>query len=337
MAGTQANSDSRTGSSNGLEEITALLEDPASYPEPTTRVTIKDTHLSRVFLTDDYVYKLKRPLRYDFLDFSSRRARLRNCETEVVINSELAPAVYQGVVTVVRDSQGRLCLDGDGEPVDYLVKMRRLPDAINLEAQLEDSGPDPDEVDRAAAKLAHFYRQRPVDGGVDPDHYRAHVDELHDELQQLPLEPGGNLDRLQVRLQAELAEHGGELARRHRVDVHGDLRPQHVYLGEQPVFIDRLEFNSELRLLDPVEELVFFQMECQRRGHAWVGDRFLEIYQEVCGDRLPGWLPGLYQGYRGLLWAVLSARHLARDDHRKPWADIARDYVRRGLEALEEG
>lgn len=319
----------------GLDAITGFLEDPGNYPEPSRRVTVRDTHLSRVFLTDDYVYKLKKPLRYDFLDFSSRKARLRNCETEVMINSELAPSVYQGVVTLTRDAGGRLEIGGEGEPVDYLVRMKRLPDALNLEAQFKSGGPARAEVTEAALKLARFYRQRPVAGGVEPGEYQTLARDRRDELLALPVEPGRSLDHLHDRLQSSLEAHGAELARRHRVDVHGDLRPQHVYLGPEPVFIDRLEFNSELRLLDPVEELAFFQLECQRLGHGWVGERFLDAYREISGDRFPSWLPGLYQGYRGLLWALLAARHLERDDNRKPWADIARDYLRRGLAAID--
>ncbi|MDX1634266.1 MAG: hypothetical protein R3280_06500 [Marinobacter sp.] len=336
MARSNAGKDSSPNSNQPLDAITDFLEEPDNYPEPTGKVTVKDTHLSRVFLTDDYVYKLKKSLRYDFLDFSSLQARLRNCETEVVINSELAPSVYQGVVVLAQGGSGGFELGGSGEPVDYLVKMRRLPDSANLEAQLEDGGPDRAEVDAAATRLARFYRDRPVAGGVDPEHYRSLCRERRDELRDLPLSPGDDLDRLHDRLQRALRDHGDALARRHRVDVHGDLRPQHVYLGEDPVFIDRLEFNSELRLLDPVEELVFFQLECQRLSHGWVGERFLRTYCELSGDQPPQWLPGLYQGYRGLLWALLSARHLERNDTRKPWAEIARDYLRRGLAAMKE-
>ncbi len=334
MARSNADSESSTAANDNLDAITTFLQEPGNYPEPTRRVRTRDTHLSRVFLTDDYVYKLKKPLRYDFLDFSTRQARLRNCETEVLINSELAPSVYQGVVVLARDAGGGLAIGGDGEPLDYLVKMKRLPDALNLEAQFKDGEPSEEEVTRAARKLAQFYRQRPVDGGVDSEHYQALVRERRDELRELPMDAGEDLDRLHDRLQSALQQHGGELARRHRVDVHGDLRPQHVYLGQDPVFIDRLEFNSELRLLDPVEELVFFQLECQRLGHGWVGERFLDSYREISGDSPPSWLPGLYQGYRALLWALLSARHLERNDQRKSWAEIARGYLRRGLEAM---
>lgn len=115
-----------------------FLSRPESYPEPTSGVELRETHLSCVFLTDEHVYKLKKPLCYDFLDFSTLEARRRNCETEVRLNSELAPSIYEGVVTLAEDLRDGFNLKGAGRPIEYLVKMRRLPDEWNLEARLEE-------------------------------------------------------------------------------------------------------------------------------------------------------------------------------------------------------
>ncbi|WP_148863565.1 hypothetical protein [Marinobacter fonticola] len=289
--------------------------------------------MSCVFLTEDFVYKLKKPLTYTFLDFSTREARLRNCETEVRINSELAPDVYQGVLTLARDDQG-FNLEGRGEPLDYLVKMRRLSETCNLEYLIHNAAVVETEVDEVATKLANFYTSRDFQGYVAVDRYSEEVRAFKRELDELPVELGDALSTLVERLLAALDEAQSALAGRHRIDVHGDLRPEHVYLCEEPVFIDRLEFNAELRSMDPLEELAFFALECDRIGVTWIGRRFIQVYRECSDDPAPEALLAVYQGYRALLWAVLTARHLKRNDDRKPWREITRGYVRLGLNAL---
>jgi aminoglycoside phosphotransferase family enzyme len=261
-----------------------FLGKPDNYPEPTSGVEVRETHLSCVFLTDDFVYKLKKPLRYDYLDFSTPEARLRNCETEVEINSELAPKVYQGVVTLADDERDGLNLRGKGRALDYLVKMRRLPDDLNLEAQLGHVGPDPDQVTLAARRLARFYVSHPLDGPVDPGTLKRAVEDRVEELGRLPVDCADELTRLRDGLLRRLHDNWQDVSKRRRRDVHGDLRPQHVYLGRKPVFIDRLEFNSGLRLMDPLEELSFFAMECERLGARWIGERFIEVYREMAEE-----------------------------------------------------
>lgn len=316
-------------------DIIRFLGNTQAYSETTRSVEFKETHLSCVFLTDDFVYKLKKPLAYDFLDFSSPEARLHNCETEVRINSELAPDVYLGVLTLSRNAEG-LNLEGRGDPLDYLVKMRRLSDRCNLENLIDDDAVVDEEVIRVARKLADFYVGREPDGPVEVDRYLTEIEGRRKELAGLPVEAGEDLERLAQSLSTSLESERATLSRRHRVDVHGDLRPEHVYLCEEPVFIDRLEFNAELRLMDPLEELAFFAMECDRLGAGWIGRRFIDVYRERSQDPAPAALLAIYQGYRALLWAVLAARHLERGDQRKPWGMITRDYLQRGLKALGE-
>lgn len=313
-----------------------FLRRPDHYPEPTHAVDVIETHLSWVFLTDDYVYKLKKPLRYDYLDFSTPRQRQRNCETEVRINSELAPDVYLGVITLAEDPLEGLNLDGRGRPVDYLVKMCRLSARMNLRDQLDRKAVDSAEVVRAAQRLTEFYVTRRPDGPVSPERLRQSTQRLYQELNELPVDTGGDALALRNALSAAIDIHWDVLAARVRVEAHGDLRPQHIYLGREPLFIDRLEFNAEFRRMDPLEELAFLSLECERLGGAWVGERFIEAYVDRVGDHISESLLSLYKGYRALMWAVLTARHLARDDTRKPWADIARTYVSLGKAAVAD-
>ncbi|MBS9403426.1 hypothetical protein KG088_07280 [Halomonas sp. TRM85114] len=326
--------DQEKGDGDVRSAVVRFLSCPESYPEPTSEVELRETHLSCVFLTDESVYKLKKPLRYDFLDFSTLEARRRNCETEVRLNAELAPSIYEGVVTLAEDPHDGLNLEGRGEPIETLVKMRRLPDEWNLENRLGEDRVRARDVKKAARQLARFYAGQDAKRRVKADDIEDKVGECLEELADLPVDVDEEMTALGVALREALRSQRQPLEQRHQLDVHGDLRPEHVYLGEEPVFIDRLEFDPELRLMDPLEELSFFAMECERRDGGWIGSQFLDVYREETGDPAPEALVALYTAYRALLWAVLAARHLEREDHRKPWGRITRDYLRRGLRAL---
>jgi aminoglycoside phosphotransferase family enzyme len=105
----------------------AFLRQSASYPGHPSGVDVIQTHMSWVFLTDRLVYKLKKPVRFEFLDFSTLERRHHDCQEEVRLNRRLAQGVYLGVTPLTVDAAGRLHLNGEGEAADWLVKMQRLP------------------------------------------------------------------------------------------------------------------------------------------------------------------------------------------------------------------
>lgn len=117
-----------------LQAKVACLSRPEIYPERPAAVEVVQTHMSFVFLTGSYAYKLKKPVRYHFLDFSTLEARYRDCQEEVRLNRRLARDVYLGVVPLTLAPQGGLRLGGDGEPVEWLVQMRQLPKRLMLES-----------------------------------------------------------------------------------------------------------------------------------------------------------------------------------------------------------
>jgi len=313
----------------------AFLSRPESYAERPATIEAIETRLSWVFLTPTRAWKLKKPVRYDHLDFSSLAARRHDCDEEVRLNRPLAPDVYLGVETLSwRESSG-LVLGTGGTPVDYLVCMRRLPAERCLEHRIRDGAVDTEEVTDAAEMLAGFYRRAPTAGAVDPEALIAEVDTEAAELERLPLGPDAGATELHEALRRVLADRREQLSRRRRREVHGDLRPQHVYLGDSPVFLDRLTFRRDLRLMDPAEELAFLALDCERLGAAWIGPRFLEVYAEVTGDRVPAELIACYRARRALLWALLGGRHLLRGAADRPWREVAREYLRLGLASLD--
>jgi aminoglycoside phosphotransferase family enzyme len=137
----------------------AFLCSPESYPERPLRVEGIETHMSWVFLNHNRVYKLKKPVRYDFLDFSTLAARHRNCEREVDLNRRLAPAMYRGTMPLTLARDGRLHIDGEGRVVDWLVVMRRLPGERMLDHAIIANSVTAGDTLRLAHLLADFYRR----------------------------------------------------------------------------------------------------------------------------------------------------------------------------------
>lgn len=334
--------ETRTALAEGEVDLRAKVEfllRPSSYPEPTRKVEPRETHMSWVFLTEQYAYKLKKPVRYPFLDFSTIELRQRNCEEEVRLNRRLAPDVYLGVVALGLDDAGRLCLGG-GRPVDWLVKMRRLPAERTLDYVIKASRVREEDIGVLARRLAAFYRDA-AKSTIGASDYRDlfHTDIAANEAvlirpgYMLPAPLIGNIGAAQKQY---LLVHGDRLDRRvHEkriVEGHGDLRPEHIYLGADPLITDCLEFNPQLRIIDPADELAYLAIECEREGAPQVGPLLFQAYGEASGDFPPSDLVAFYKSYRALLRAKIAISHLDELDPRNStkWRERARAYLELG-------
>lgn len=300
-----------------LESKVAALRDPATYPGPPADIEVIETHMSCVFLTPEHAYKLKKPVRYDYLDFSTLAAREHNCREELALNQALAPGVYLDVVPLAAGTQGRLSLGGPGPAVEWLVKMRRLPAARMLDRRLQERTATTDEIRSLANVLARFYRDAPpalADGGAYRAGYARKLEANHAVLAEPALGlPPGLAAGVGARLSRFLERAGDVLERRAAegrvVEGHGDLRPEHVCLLEPPVVFDRLEFNRTFRLVDAADELASLAMECERLGAPIAGAELFERYRDATADRPPDALRNFYAAYRACLRARLAISH----------------------------
>jgi aminoglycoside phosphotransferase family enzyme len=320
----------------GIDAKVGFLSRRESYAERPDAVETVETHMSWVFLTDRHAYKLKKPVRTEFLDFSTLVARRADSEVEVTLNRRLAPEVYLGMVALTLDSGG-LHLGGPGEPVDWLVKMRRLPAANMLDQRILEGNVAPPELDPAANLLANFYAAAPSIP-TDPELYRRRFEAsiladrsvLLDQQYEMPAARVRDVCDAQLGF---MTRQPGILRVRARdgriIDGHGDLRPEHVFLGPQPAIIDCLEFDSGLRRLDPAEELAFLGMECELLGADWAGHRFLEVYRDVTGDAPPEVLLSFHKSVRAFLRCKLSLWHVSDPSVADPehWRIKAAQYL----------
>jgi aminoglycoside phosphotransferase family enzyme len=274
--------------------------------------------MSWVFLTDTKAWKLKKPVRYDFLDFSTLEARRRDCEEELRLNRRLAADVYYGAVPLTVDSRGEMRLAGDEETIDWLVKMRRLPADLMLDRAIANRTVSAEDAQKVSALLARFYmRSLPVEMTASEyrerltDDIRANQRELENPDYALPAELLESITRAQL----EFLERERELLDRRVqdgkiIEAHGDLRPEHICLEREPVIIDCLEFNRDFRILDTASELAFLALECERLGAPQVGDLILETYSDETGDRPPVQLLAFYKSYHACLRAKIAVWHL---------------------------
>jgi uncharacterized protein len=299
-----------------IQTKVAFLRRPEAYPDGPRGVEVLETHMSWVFLTERDAYKLKKPVRNEFLDFSTLEARQGDCQEEMRLNRLLARDVYRTLVALTVDERGGLQLQGAGSTVDWLVRMRRLPADRMLDAVIRAGALEPTDVERLARTLTHFYRAA-VPVAFDPDVYRRRL--LREVLANgraltAPEIPAPQAQRIHAAQLAFLGREGAILRQRVRegriVEAHGDLRPEHVCLEPEPVVIDRLEFNREFRIMDVADDLAFLAMECERLGAPDVGRRILEIYGELSGDRPPPRLVRFYQAHRACLRAKLALWHI---------------------------
>lgn len=320
-----------------LDAKVAFLRQPGSYPDRTESVQAIETHMSWVFLTDSFAYKLKKPVRHEFLDFGTLEKRRHFCEEEVRLNQDLAGGVYIGAVPLVSTPGETLSLGGSGTVIDWLVKSRRLPAENTLDRAITTGRLTERDVREVAALLASFYSRCPPDE-ITPREYkerfRADLAAIRRELgrpeyrlpETLVVETTKKLQGLFEEIEPVLDERvkAGKI-----IEGHGDLRPEHVYLIQPPAIVDRLEFNRDFRALDPVEELSYLAMECDLLGENWVGELVLAVYAKIAGDETPASLISFHKAFRACLRAKIAAWHIDEPREAGPsaWIERARRYL----------
>ena len=333
----------------GLDAKVRFLRSPAAHGGATSPVQAIETHMSWVFLCDEQVLKLKKPVRFPFLDFSTLAARAHFCAEEVRLNRRLAPGIYLGLRALQWDGEtfsllAPQALPTAGATVDWLVLMRRLPaprmlDRLIAEGRVDDAG-----IGALVARLGSFYRSAlrlPLRG----DQYVEHFQREQAANREVLLRPQFRLehveqalDRLDRALMRQAEGLVERCARGRIVEGHGDLRPEHVCLTDPPVVIDCVEFNVALRRVDPFDEAAFLGLECRLAGAAWIGPRLLAGLSAELDERPPAALIHLYTAQRALLRARLAMAHLLDPDPRTPdkWAPLAQRYVAHALAALDD-
>lgn len=288
-----------------------------------------ETHISWVLLAPELAYKLKKPVRLPFVDYSTLAQRKHFCEEEVRLNRRLAPSLYLGV-SRVSGTPRQPALDGAGDTLDYAVRMRRFPDGALFSEQLEAGTLDAQAIDRFALQLGRFHAAAPRttaapggEPGLLPRRALAALDGARPVLGEeafaalrawIPAEWDRVAPLYASRLAAGFVREG-----------HGDLHLANIVrLGEDIAAFDCIEFDAALRWIDVLDDAAFAFMDLVARGRADLGWRFLNGWLEHTGD---------YQGLPLLRFYTL-ARALVRaqvEHLRAPGCPAARRYAHSAL------
>ncbi|RLC71952.1 MAG: hypothetical protein DRI26_04045 [Chloroflexi bacterium] len=290
---------------SALPEAVQALLNPVIYPERPKKVELLQTQISFIFLADDFVYKLKKPVDFGFLDFTTLERRRFFCQQEVELNRRLCPEIYLGVVPLVRN-KGSFSLKGRGEVVDYLVKMRRLPQERTMDRLLQRNQVSPQMLERLAQKLVDFHRQaRTISSGFgDLETCRFNAEENFTQTEKyvgLTLPPS-RFERIKSYTRSFLERNAGLFERRVREgrvrDCHGDLHLAHICFTDGICIFDCIEFNERFRYLDVANEIAFLAMDLDYHGRPDLSHYFVQHYVNLSGDRELEKLLNFYKCYR---------------------------------------
>ena len=298
-----------------------------------------ETHFAYVLLAGDRAWKLRKPVRRDPMDYSTLEARRRDSEAEVRLNRRLARHAYLGTRPLTLEPDGRLALGGSGVVVDWLVEMRRLDRKRMLDVALAAGEATEDDLHAVAALLASFYAREAsavTDGTTLQARLLAQVAANYRVIAARDGEAAGQLRRMQAGfLEAQPALLDARAAAGCIVEAHGDLRPEHILLGDPPAVIDCLEFDRNLRILDRAEELEFLALECGRIGHAAAGAQIARQCLAMLGDPVPVPLQLFYRSHRAATRAKLYTWRASEPDDgdKVRWLATAGEYLAIALEA----
>ncbi|NWF94232.1 MAG: hypothetical protein HXY46_15135 [Syntrophaceae bacterium] len=326
----------------------ALLN-PEIYPDHPEEVGFLETHISLLFLTGRHVYKVKKPVDFGFLDFTTLEKRRYFCEQEVRLNRRLSPDIYLGVVEIVRIGD-RISFNGRGEVEEYAVQMRQIPEELLMDKLLEKGRVTPKMIRAVSEKLAHFYSSAETNEYIRsfarPDRIKQDTDENFEQTERyvgvtIHKEVYTEIQRRTNRFLKDRAEIFDRRIARDRIrDCHGDLRLEHIFWGEEISIFDCIEFNERFRYSDVAADIAFLAMDLDYHGREDLSEHLIQTYVEKSGDQDLMKVLDFYKCYRAYVRGKVESfrlddPHIPEKEKRaalqraKKYFELAWKYARR--------
>jgi len=304
-------------------EVVKFLKQPENYPDKTTKVEHKQTHISHVFLTDKYAYKIKKPVDFGFLDFTTLAKRKLFCNEEIRLNKRLSPEIYIGVEKITKtennaESDTGFEFNGKGEVVEYAVKMKRMPESAIMTEMVKNNKVDERIIAQLARKIAEFHMDA------------MHNDEFQDRcgMKSVKMATDQNFSQTEkyigklidnkkfnyIRNATNQFYKGKKelfLARKRNNNIigfHGDLHTGNVFIHNNKIQVfDCIEFNDEFRCGDVVSDIAFMAMDLDYLGREDLSKYFVRKYIEYTGDHLVYTLLNFFKCYRAYVRAKVTS------------------------------
>ena len=322
---------------NHQEKIFQLMKKPGFYPHVVSKIEQRETHISKVFLTGTYVYKIKKSVNMEFLDYTTLAKRNYYCHQETTLNRRLSHNIYLGVVAITF-KEGRYYLSGPGKPVEYAVKMRQLPEDCSLIRMLKDGKVDHTAIDRLARMLADFYQCSATGGRITAfgswETIRANCEENFGQMERFTGEMFNNRIFHVIRAATRsflirrrpLFQHRTENEK--ICDCHGDLRSGHIYFDDGIQIIDCIEFNERYRYSDIASDLAFLAMDLNFEGFPEMAEHLINFFAQYANDSDMLVLIDFYKCYRALIRTKVNCLRLENSSIR----DYGKARIRREID-----
>lgn len=325
-------SDNKTeqGSTHTSEEyfmthprLIETMKQAGFYPRHPAEVEFIETHISYVFIAGDEVYKVKKPLIFDFLDFSTLEKRKFYCEEELRLNRRLAPGIYLDVAAISQDTAGNITLDG-GEIIEYAVHMKKLPAGRMLKTLLLQGMADEKMMDAVAAKIADFHRRAETGRHIDAmgsveNILHNNEENFAETANQIDITlPGHQYKFIKDYAETFIVEKRTLFEKRvadHKIrDCHGDLHLEHICVTDDIIIFDCIEFNERFRCGDVAEDVAFLTMDIDFNGCPQHAKSFMRSYLKYSGDTDMPALLNFYHCYYAFVRGKVTGFRLNQQD-----------------------
>ncbi|MEM3379028.1 MAG: phosphotransferase [Candidatus Bathyarchaeia archaeon] len=288
------------------KQIVDALMKPEAYDEDVGKVKLEQTHISYIFLTERFVYKVKKAVNFGFLDFTTLEKRRFFCEKELELNRRLCGDMYLEVVPI--NKADAIKIKGAGETVEYAVKMRRLPQEKIMSRLLEENKVDARLVEMIAKRIAEFHAKAETNQQISKfgalpiieANWRENFDQTVEFIGKTVSKEDFELIRSKVNnfMKRNAAVFAERVATGKVRDCHGDIHSGNIFITNGIYIFDAIEFNDRFRYSDVAADVAFLAMDLDFRGRADLSEVFIEKYVEYSADReLMAVLP-FYKCYR---------------------------------------
>jgi aminoglycoside phosphotransferase family enzyme len=286
--------------------IVEAMLNPESYPEPTGKIDLIQTHISFVFITQNYVYKVKKPVNFGFLDFSTLEKRRIYCQKELELNKRLCPEIYLQVVPITKAQT--LKIDGEGEAVEYALKMKKLPQDRIMTQLLQEGKVDKKVIDEIARIVAKFHSEAQTNDeisqfgelGTVKTNWAENFSQTIKYIGQSVSRTDYNL--IQSKINKFMEQNNllfkGRIDGRHIRDCHGDLHSGNIFVTDKIYIFDAIEFNDRFRYSDVASDVAFLAMDLDYQERSDLSDYFIAKYITYSNDAQISLMLPFYKCYR---------------------------------------
>jgi len=277
--------------------VSLLIEDlhkTDAFPEPTNNVFLVQTHISMVFVCDLYVYKIKKPVNFGFLDFSTLEKRKYFCHKEVDLNRRLAKDIYIGVVPVIFDGKRHLVGKGEGEIKEYAVKMKRIPENMLMSKVFERKELEKAHLNKVAHIIANFHLSADTSPEIEefgnPRKFKINTDENFEQVEKyiglcIDKDKFYELKDWTYKFYERFNDLFTLRIKQKRIrDCHGDLHMEHICLVDNVYIIDCIEFNDRFRYGDTLADIAFLLMDLEYHGGYNYAQILWDYYKKLANE-----------------------------------------------------